>query len=337
MIVSAQTAGKGSPTPSLEALIGMPASNGVIITEEMFEAAEVYAEDVIGEMMRRNIFDVKVEERVEAPSVHAKSFGTVDSFLFDLRGLHLIIWDYKYGYGLVEAFENWQGINYYAAIADKLKINGNLDQELTVEIRIAQPRAFHPEGPIRSWVVKGSDLRGKVNILAANAAKALSDDATLQTGEHCRYCQARTKCKPAIDAGLHLYEAAGTPTPIEITPDALGLQLAIVTRAAKHLKSLQSGYEEQVKALIRSGVSVPGWSNEPSRGRECWAKPPGEVMALGDMLGQELRKPGALITPKQARDLGIDKDLVAAYSHIPQTGLKLVPDTGQKARRIFQS
>jgi hypothetical protein len=121
---------------------------------------------------------------------------------------------------------------------------------------------------------------------------------------------------------------------VELSPEALGVQFAIIQRARKQLEYLESGYEEQIKGLMRSGASVPGFRVEESVGRERWAKPIEEVVALGDMLGHDLRKRDA-ITPNQARKLGIDDAVIMAYSEKPRTGTKVVADNGNKAKQVF--
>lgn len=323
--------------PSREATVGSVAENGVVISEEMYDAAELYAADVGAVMRERSVFGgdaLGIEARLEMPRIHELSFGTCDAYLYDRNNGELFIWDYKFGFEIVEAFENWQAINYACGILDKLGIDGLQDQYLKVRIRIAQPRAFHRDGPIREWVVMASDLRGYFNILQANAAEALGPAPETRSGSHCKHCSARHACPAALQAGVRLYEVAAQPVPVELSADALAVQFAIVQRAKKQLEYLESGYEEQLKGLIRSGKAVPGYRVEESVGRERWTRPVEEVFALGDMLGHDLRDPKA-ITPNAARKLGIDAAVITAYSEKPRTGLKVVPDNGNKAKQVF--
>lgn len=318
--------------------VGETASNGVIFTDEMFEAAEMYADDV-GEIMRETgIFggpNFGNEFRIEAKRVNDQSFGTLDQFIFNKKTGDLYLWDYKFGFELIEVFENWQLINYLAGILDHLKINGLDDQYITVHFRIVQPRAFHRDGEIREWVAKASDFRGLINTLFVNAGISLSDNAIIRSGPHCRHCNARHGCPAAIQAGLRLYEVSMRPVPIELSNDALGVQLAIVKRAIKQLEFLESGFEEQVKSKVRSGSNILGWLVEQGFGREKWNKPIAEVLSMGNMMGFDLKKPDEAITPVQARKLGIDESITKEYSIVPKTGIKIVSDNGNKARQIF--
>lgn len=319
--------------------VGTTASNGVIITEEMYEAAKEYGDDVARTMRKLGVFGgpgLRIEQRVEIPRVHAINWGTPDCSIYHKPSNALYVWDYKFGFEVVEAFENWQAIDYVAGLLDELEIDGHVDQFTTVHIRIAQPRAFHRDGTIREWKVLASELRAHINILSSNAHKALGPDAEFNTGSHCKHCPGRHACPAALKAGTGLYEVATKPVPVELSPEALGVQLAIVKRARKQLEYLESGFEEQAKGLIRSGSMVPGWSVEEGIGREAWAKPIEEVIALGDMLEFDLRKPVAAITPNQAKKLGVDEAVITAYSTKPRTGLKVVPDNGNKAKQVFK-
>jgi hypothetical protein len=323
-------------TPSIrEDIVGEVAQNGAIVSDEMFEAAWEYANDVVREIKQYPGAMWAVEYHIKAPSIHAESFGTTDAYLYDSESHRLIVWDYKYGYKVVEAFENWQAINYIAGLIEVLGIDGLSDQTLKVDIRIVQPRAFHRDGGIRSWKMLGSDLRGYITQLSNAAHEALSSGAKTRSGEHCIYCSARHACQAAQDAGLGMFEAVNKPIPAELSPSQLGTQLSIVKRARKQLEYLESGYEEQLKSLIRSGSSVPGWTVEQGVGKRQWSKPTEEILTLGDLLGVDLREPVKPISPAQAEKKGIDAAVVSAYVKREKTGVKIVPDNNNKAREVF--
>lgn len=335
MILAKARAGHGYPTR--EDTVGAIATNGVVYTDEMYDAAEIYAADVAAVMRETGVFGgdhFGVETHIEAPLVHELSRGTVDAFVYSQKQRALYIWDFKFGYTHVEAYENWQAINYLAGLIDTLGIDGHTDQYTTVHVRIVQPRAYHRDGPIREWVIKASDMRQYFNVLSANAHKALGAGTEYNSGSHCRYCPGRHACPAALKAGVQLYEAATQPTPVELDAESLAVQYGIVTRARAQLEYLESAFEEQIKSRIRRGENVRGYAVIESSGRERWARPAEEIIALGDLLGHDLREP-KVKTPNQVRKLGIDDSVIMAYSERPRTGLKLVPDDENRARRIF--
>jgi len=135
---------------------------------------------------------------------------------------------------------------------------------------------------------------------------------------------------------LQLFEAATQAMPIELSNDALGVQLTIIKRAKEQLELLESGYEEQVKESIKKGKNIRGWLNEQTYGRLKWIKPISEIILLGEMLQIDLKKPDDVITPTQAKDKGVDNSMVNAFSSKPNTGMKIVPENLDKIMQVFQ-
>lgn len=320
---------------------GKLASNGVVFNDEMFDGAKIYADDVLKVMREHAIFsgeNIGVEKQIHCPRIHDESFGTIDSFIFARNAYRLYIWDYKFGHDKVEVFENWQLMNYLAGLVDLLNINGIDDQNIKVHMRIVQPRAHHRDGVVREWATTLSNVRGYFNVLSSSAHEALNADAKVRTGPHCRHCEARVGCESGLQAGLRLYEITGLPVPVELSPLALGVQLLIINRALNQLKYLETAYNEQILRLMKSGVDVPNWIIEQGFGRETWKRPIPEIIALGEIMGVNLKKPDDVITPNQARTTTtIDNDIVTAYAHKPKTGLKIVPLTNSKLKQVFES
>ena len=336
-LVTAGTNG-GVNQPTRENTVDTLASNGILLTDEMFDCAEIYANHVISIMHKTRIYggpEMGIETRVDSKLIHDLSFGTPDFWLFDRKNYVLYLPDYKFGHDMVEVFEIWQLIVYACGILEKLKINGIGDQHVTVHFEIVQPRAFHRDGIIRKWIVNAADLRGYFNTLNNNAAEALGSNPVTRSGSHCKHCTARHACSAALQGGFSLYEVAKQPTPVELPPDALGVQLAIVKRAIKQLECIETGLSAHAEGLLRSGKLVQGWTMESSKGREEWVYPVNEIISLGDALNIDLRKPDAVCTPKQARAKGLTNELVKQFSKSKQTGLTLTPDNGNKAKRLF--
>ena len=128
---------------------------GVDITDEMIEGAQLYA-GFVGYYS-----DIRIEQPISISIIHPDCWGTPDAWRFSDGVLN--IYDYKFGHGFVEVYENWQMIEYAAGILHELGIDGLQDQHVTVAMHIIQPRSFHPDGQIRSWTVKASDLRPYFN------------------------------------------------------------------------------------------------------------------------------------------------------------------------------
>ncbi|MCP4205989.1 MAG: DUF2800 domain-containing protein [Shimia sp.] len=302
--------------------IGEVYKNGVVITREMHDSARIYADDVIGEMRKRSVFTPVVEGKHNITRVHPGQWGYTDCDLYDKKHRSLIVWDYKNGRTPVEVVGNWQLINYVAALLEKYEIDGLEDQRTTVIMRIVQPNAYHRDGIIREWRVMACDLRPQINILAKNAAAAMSGTAPCRTGTHCKWCSARTVCPAAMAAGTALLEMVGDPNPMELTPTQVAAQYELALRAKEHIAGLLTGYTQQMLALAKDG-GVPGWSVAHGRGSVGWAIPAEGVQQLGTIAGVDLLKPAAVLTPKQAEEAGVPANLIEMYSKV--TPGKLCP------------
>ena len=124
---------------------------------------------------------------------------------------------------------------------------------------------------------------------------------------------------------------------MDLSTHALGLELRTLKRAQALLASRITGLEAETESRLKRGEAVPFWLLDSVAGNLAWTKPVEEIIALGDMLEIELRKPQAAITPTQAKAKGLDDATLKLYAERPKGGLKLKPDDGSKARLTFSS
>lgn len=314
--------------------IGVVAPNGVFLTQEMVEAADLYYDDVATTLAPWGFkpHQGKIESPIQIKRVHEQSFGTPDYYFWVRLGT-LFLWDFKFGHRVVEVYENPQLIEYVAGILAELP--GFDDRTIEVMVKIVQPRAFHKDGPIRSWSFKASDIRGHINIASTAAHEALGPNPVQRAGPECRDCRARHACATLQRATYRAIDESLREQPLELQPAALGLELRMVDDAVKRLEARRSGLEEQALALLKRGVQIPGWSVEHGNGRQRWSKPAAEVFAIGKMLGLDLAKRAEPVTPKQAVDKGLPAVMLPALAETPRGAATLTRDNGSKARAIF--
>ena len=322
---------QGTAVSTHRRLIGM---GDPIITEEMFDAVEIYARDVKDVMTATRIFGghVGTEAEVDLSAISPSMKGTVDHWMYDEKTHILYVWDFKYGHGLVEVWENLQLVLYAWGLIAALPATDHPD--LTIDMRIVQPRGFHPDGPIRSWVTDYNGISTYGTQLAHAATEAAAIDAKTHSGSHCRYCEARHMCPSAQSAGLLAAEYSREPVPAEMNPATLGTYLTTAHRASEALNHIITGLEAQAKVVIRGGSAVPGFSLAPSPGNLKWTVPDDTIDTLATMMKKDLMvvKP---ITPTQAIAAGIPEAIIVRYASRPNRGSKLVPDDGSSARKIF--
>lgn len=320
------------------AYIGRTAPNGVIITDEMAEGAESYIIEVLRVAQRcGGLKSLYIEERVDIPQIHASlSWGTPDAWIYDRVNGIVYIFDYKYGHRFVEVYENWQLISYTLGVLNLVlgDYTGLADQNIKVAMCLVQPRYFQSD-TVRYWEVMASDLRAHTNILKMAAENALSDNPTIESGDHCRDCRARHSCEASQRAAMASIDIAQGITLVEYPAAALGVEIELLQRAFNAIKFRLTGLETHALTRIKKGESIPGLRATETYSRLSWGKSVQEIKMLGDLMGIDLAGKPTVITPTQAIKKGIDENVIKGYSDRTKTGLKLDINTGEFAKRIF--
>lgn len=313
--------------------------NGHPIDAEMIECGQSFIDDIVRETAVRSgsaPHAMGVERKLVMHGlIHPDCEGTPDAYLLDLPGRRLVVWDYKYGHRDVDPLKHPQMVCYAAGVFEAYELDEADFADLEVSIRIVQPRNFSSSGPVREWRTTGAAVMREVERLARAAEAAKAPNAPTLTGSHCRDCSAIHACEANRRVGGVAIDMAGKSTPEVLPPEALGLELLQIDQALQRLNARRAGIAEVVLASLRGGGRNPYWSVGHGSGRERWTAPAGEVFALGDLLGADLRKDPAPVTPAEARKLGVDASVIAAYSEKPTGAAKLVPVDNNRAAKAF--
>lgn len=317
--------------------VGQVAPNGVALTDEMIQAAELYC-DVIDRDLAACGLDrryLQVERRVFMPRIHAENWGTPDTWFYAAHLRRIFLYDFKFGHEFVDAYENDQCIDYTNGIAEALGLDGLQDQAHTVDIVVIQPRNYDRQGPERRWPVRLSDLRAHYNILAGSAERAMLPNPPSKAGKHCKHCPGRHACNTLQRGAYEAAHFAKQSAPHELPPAALVLELHMLEDAEVLLHARVTGLQEEVESRVRlKGERMPGYRMQDTYGRQAWKAPAQQVIALGQAMKVDVSKPGVL-TPLQAIKAGLPRELVESMSETPKTGVKLVRDDGRAASRVF--
>lgn len=319
---------------------GLITPDGQMVTEEMIEGGQLVV-DAVAERMPAARFSLpKVEQPVDVSAIHPDCWGTPDIWAFALNPNVLEVIDYKYGHRFVDEFENDQGIAYCIGIVAELSRTlqippAILDQSLTINFTVIQPRCFYKGSSVRTWSFPASDLRNHMNALANAAAMATGlNTPPAKTNSECQFCPGRHACDALQKAAYNDAEFSTVSTPIELTSVAASLELKILERSLERIQARVDGLKESVAAYGRQGQPIPWHRLEQSYGRQVWNVPTDQVLAMGEMMGVSLSKPG-VITPKAAIKNGIDEAVIMAYSAVPAGVVKLIPNNPADARRVF--
>lgn len=315
--------------------VGTLAPNGHPIDDDMVACGQVFQAALI----KRGFAAADARLDVEAPVtmhglIHPACEGTLDVGYVDFARHTIWVWDYKYGHLYVDPYQNEQLICYLAGLIERHELTKAEFRGWQVVLAVVQPRNFHTSGPIREWAMLGHQIWPEIERLAQAALAAKDPNATTLTGKHCRDCLARHACPALARAAGFAMDMADQAQPMELPPEALGLELRNIATAMKRLEARKTGLEEVAKASIRAGKRVAFWTLKAGNGRERFAIPPEEVIALGATLGVNVAKVGT-VTPLQAIALGMDPDVVAAIKETPPGELKLTPFDDSAAAKAF--
>lgn len=314
---------------------GVYAPNGWILDDDMVDGAALFIRSITAARLPL----LHVESRVYMHRhIHAANDGTPDAWDYVRERKTIYVWDYKYGHGYVDVFENWQLIDYVIGIVEHLGLEGIDDLDHTVVMTIVQPRVYHRDGHVRSWTVRLADLRGFWNRLRSSAEAAMEPDAPLNAGEHCEHCSGRHAC-PQLHRAVHLASTRfETAAPLELPDNAIGFEYVWLDKLEQLVQARKTGIAADIEARLRAGRRIPWTTMSSAPGRENWAIDPQAVIDLGQMLGLDLAKPVQPITPNQARELGMPADMVkeGITTKRTQTAQKLTIVTGDTARRVFK-
>lgn len=331
----------------------IPLPGNFLVDYDMIHGAKLWA-DALGYGSVSGV--PVVAERIHP--VHC--WGEPDGYVWNpIEGV-LKLGDYKYGFGVVELYwideygqytYNWQLLSYIAGILDTLDLN---DEYIRVELIVVQPRAYHPDGPVRRTTLLATQLRAQVNEAFTKVHKALKPfeaaplgpmpEAT--TGPHCIHCPARGICQTYQRASLSVVEYTGKMGRVAMEPNDVGVELAILQHAAQFLRGRISGLEAQADAYIRAGKRVPLFCLEPTGGGWKWNEgvTVQELEAMADTCNIVVRntitdphsRKSPVITPTQAKKAGVDEAVINAYSSHTPGALQLARSKSiSQATKVF--
>lgn len=293
---------------------GARAPNGWIVTDEMMEHVRQYVSALNCGAVQPNTswegegFEVRGRADHVVMLCHAN-----DQYQ---NPYHLVVDDLKYGHRLVSPVRNWTLLSH--AIGHVIR-TGEIPEHVT--LRIHQPRAYHPEGPLREWSISYAEL---LEYHAAIAHRLTNPTDELHTDlDICAKCHALPTCPAARAAGMNAIDArVDVAFDDTMSNDLLAYEMDLLRRAHQTIKNRADALEELITHKVRSGeiVSHDGRraSLKPRLGNRAWL--PGIAPdVLCAMTGVDLTKPG-VVTPAEAERRGASVD---ALTQRPNIGTKL--------------
>ena len=331
------------------------------VDEEMAETAQMYVDYVRSRIAEGGYDDgvsranLWIEQRFSLASLNPPfdAGGTGDAVIYLPAEKRLEIVDLKGGRGVVVAAKGNPQLRTYALGA--MLANKGLDVE-KVTVTIVQPRAFHPDGRIRSETFHVVDLAEwtadmlgamRVSAMALERKHAMPLSAWaaeyLAPGDHCRdtFCKAQATCpalaQRAMDAAGVFFEPVSDEPRLANAPDSGSPE-----ERAKRLDMLDmiEAWIKEVRAhehrMAELGQPAPGYGLVEKTGREKWAddaeEKVREIVTTVGLAEDKWLNPGKLRTPKQVRDA-----LKKAKIEADLSGLSITPSGGTNLVRLDQT
>ncbi len=321
--------------PRAGTYLNEPMSNGIVVTEEMYDGAVMYATEVFKYCNEKRILDrVKIQEKVPVDFIDLGRHGAPDISVYWEEGRELVVWDGKYGHKEVNALDNDTMTIYGVALATQL----DLDPDVVVRLIIVQPRSYHGDGPVREWTTTVGELFNRIAGIINSANEAKTETARTIPGSHCIGCLTAHTCVALRNTSYNYLDyVSSAQSGGEMSPENLAFELRLIDRGQDMVKARYEALKAQATATVKRGVTVPCWWLKPVSSHLKWDKPPEEVIMLGQLYGKDLTKETQLVTPTQAiNNFKIDEAVIKTYASKGKTGQKLVFDDGAKARNVFK-
>lgn len=303
-----------------EELVDRKAPNGVFITADMVEDSQEYLQyiqDFGGH--------IEIDTSYGFPNSYEVR-GRADHITVNHEG-DLIVSDFKYGWKIVEPENNWTLISHAIGfLTTKVTC-----QPSKIYMRIYQPRPYHPQGPVREWVISIEQLME----LWQQLQQALTNPSDhVVSGDHCYKCPSRGNC-PAFQVSIaNAIDVAYSAYNANVSNDDLPRILENAARAAEVLKQTTDAYEDMAKHRLKAGQIIDGYGLQNDLGRTRWKKDvTPELVTM--LTGVDVAKP-AIITPNQAKKAGVAEEVVESLTERPNNGTKLVRvNADKRGQQLF--
>lgn len=211
------------------------------------------------------------EVRLDLTDYIPEGFGTSDVMLFNDDVIEVI--DLKYGKGVPVSAENNPQLKIYALGA--LSAVDGLVEPKKVKMVIYQPRLDNisvVEMPVKEL------LKWAKDVLIPGAKLAMTKDAPLKCGEHCRFCPARAKCKVRAEA-MEPYTLMRHQK--LLSPD----EVAEILKVADDIKKWIDEVKEAALADALNGEEIPGFKVVEGRSNRKIDADEVKIIAMAELQG----------------------------------------------------
>jgi hypothetical protein len=278
--------------------------NGIELTEDRLERKLLPALAALDEIDPDKMMEYDVEKVVGFGDTIPGVFGSAD--VVGRIGDRGILVDWKFGDGVaVEAEENPQAMFYIAAALHTTATKWAFKDVEAIDVYIVQPPF------VKKWTTDLARIkRFEADLILAVRASE-QPDAPLATGDHCRWCAAKSVC-PLVNGAVARADRAALKT---INVDDLAAALDRIELVKGWIKDA----EELAQTLLENGTDVPGYKLVAKRATRQWASEAAALTALTETGCSaqeltELKSPAQVEKVLKKRKIAMPEGLITAVS-----------------------
>lgn len=275
-------------------------------SQEMVEHVQVYTEYIQQQLQLGDIRAAYVEQVYNLDWLCPGIWGTCDFVIVKANGIVKVI-DFKYGAGVVvEAKDNPQ-LMLYGLMAGKNPLDHKYRTDL-VDLTIVQPRAYHPEGPIRhqSAIPYSKLLKWGKNTVKKAVVETGDSKASLRCGDWCKFCRANCICPEKKQEIMEVTQAEFLPDKKEVilpVVESLSIeQAAQVYLLSQSINSWVSSVASYLKNRLEKGEICDPVKLVRGRGTRKWFDNK-KVEEMAKLLGIDVYTAPRLKSPAQVEKL----------------------------------
>ena len=277
-----------------------------IVDQEWVDYIRNYVCHVWNQMSKVN--QAFVEHNFSLSQIHEDLGGTADSVVWQPEHKHLHVTDLKFGKGVVVEVKDNTQLKIYGlgAIFEIGILNDDEWRKNLLTIWIVQPRAYHPDGIIRSVTYTwGEIMTWAYGFLKPMAKRCDDPKLPCVPGSHCRFCNAIGACsaqKAYLSAVIKTDFCEGTlllPDKATLSPQELDRILDVSTE----LRDFLNGAEAYAQTMVEKGKMTLPLRKLVRRGtKRKWIDAEAASKSLKKLIGDKAFKT-TLVTPAQADKL----------------------------------
>lgn len=299
---------------------------GIALTVDLFDRKLIPALRALDEIDPHKQLTYQVEAVVGFGDALPGVFGSAD--LIGRIGRRALVLDWKFGDGVaVEVEENAQAMFYAAAAMRTRETAWAFEGVDEVELVIVQPA--HAPNHVKRWTTTPGRILNFERELFAAVKAALGPQPTFASGDHCRWCAAKSICPVltgAVDRALH-----------KSVKDLDAVEIAAYVRDADLLEAWISEVRALAMQMMEKGVRLPGYKLVPKRGTRKWLNEERafeELASLGlmpdELVETSMRSPAQVEKVLKKRKLELPGDLIVSVS----TGTTIAPESDPRPEAL---